>query len=604
MQQGRQAKVRGWYMLVLITLLCSGMFQPLSQYANASAAGPNANSIPWTHSISDWQLDEEAGLLYVLSSANDNLYFIDTEEMKIQKSLTVGSKPNAMNRYEDILYIALSGVEKIARVDLSTQSLLTPISTVEKSYYVATTSTHLLYSTDSGTFKYQFSDQTNAYMNRKSRASLYTDESTNRVYIGEPFWSRSNFTMLNYLTNEVISESRSHEGNLIYPNEKIYADENYIYFAGSKIDKNNLTRVYGTYPAIMGSFYQSAQIYGVTDRFVLTHQAIFEKDTLKKVADLPYQTTRALISNNGDTIYLFDKDNFVIEKFYLIETTPETLTLMATESQYFQANHKITDITTNEATPYLFVISEETNDLVVMDKRTNRVVNTVTIGSKPSDIKLLNDIIYIAFSGENNIGRISISEALSPNGIFARIPTIEYPYRIAPDVGQLFYTAESTRSFSALIEASGTEKTYGSLNYPDLFVDEDKQTLYVADSRSTDSRIYSFSIESNELSLKASTPMTFKYVEKRYVHADGEYVYYGHDRLKASDLTVVSSYPEQIIYAKDQLVFGTRAVYDRETSEAQVKLPFIAFHVYVSEGGPIYISSEQRLYYLDRKSVV
>lgn len=590
-----------FYIFTLALLFGFNMLHPLAQQASASAADDTeVNSINWTNDISDWQLDEESGMLYVLSATGNNLNFINVNQMTIDTTLSVGSKPNAMSRYGNILYIALSGENRIARVDLSSKSLLTPITTSGNPYYIAATSTHLLYSTEDATYKYQFSNETNSFMYMRSKTSLFADESTNRVYIGEPFGSGSNLAILNYLTNEKLNESRSYDGNhLYYPNEKIFMDENYVYYAGSKLGKDNVNRVYGTYPASGQGLYDYAQISDINDRFVLTHEAIFEKDTLKKVADFPYQTTRTLISDQEDVVYFYNNDDHVIERYYLLQTDPEELTFTATGLEFIQANHVVTDFATNEETPYLYVISEDTNDLVVLEKETRQVVNTLAVGSKPVDIELLDNNIYIAFAGENNVGMISTSRALLPDAEFERIPTLEYPYRISPDQNRLFYTGDDQhQSLRVLNKTDWTEKKYSSLYFPSLFADRVNQILYVADSQSTNSKIYSFSTANNSMSFVTSSVNNVpQYVEQRYVHADGENVYYNRDRLNSLDLAVISTYPEQIIYAKDEWVFGMNAVYDRNTTSKKADLPFMAQHVYVASDDSIYITSEKRFYF-------
>lgn len=608
MQQDRRFRSRKFYILTVALLFCFNMLHPLAQQASASAADDTEfHSLEWANDISDWQLDEDAGMLYVLSAAGNSLNFINVNQMTVDTSLSVGSKPNAMSRYGNILYIALSGENKIARVDLSSKSLLTPITTPGNAYYIAATSTHLLYSTEDATYKYQLSNETNTVMYMRSKTSLFADESTNRLYIGEPFGSGSNFAVLNYLTNEKLNESRSYDGNhLYYPNEKIFADENYVYYAGSKLDKNNVNRVYGTYPTSGQGLYSYAQISDVNDRFVLTHEAIFEKGTLKKVADFPYQTTRALISDQEDAVYFFNNDDHIIERYYLLQTDPEELTLTAEGLDFIQANHVITDFATNEETQYLYAISEETNDLVVMEKETRQVVNTLAVGSKPVDIELLEDNIYIAFAGENNVGMISMSKALLPDAKFERIPTLEYPYRISPDRDRLFYTGDDQhQSLRVLNKKDGTEIKYASLYFPSMFADRVNQMLYVADSQSTNSKIYSFSTANNSTSfLTSSINNVPQYVEQRYVHADGENVYYNRDRLNSSNFTVISTYPEQIIYAKDKWVFGMNAVYDRNTSSKKADLPFVAQHVYIAGDESIYIASAKRFYFFQNMNAL
>jgi hypothetical protein len=80
------------------------------------------------------------------------------------------------------------------------------------------------------------------------------------------------------------------------------------------------------------------------------------------------------------------------------------------------------------------------------------------------------------------------------------------------------------------------------------------------------------------------------------LHKDGNFLYFDNRSLSATDLpTLVGKYPEHVLYAKDELVFGSRAVYDRDTFSKIIDLPTIISKAYVADDQSIIVSSGKKL---------
>jgi hypothetical protein len=587
------------YTLVTLLTLSISIPAPALHAAELTPAATTEQELGWKQTLSDWIMDKDAGYIYAVSADTNKLYFIDMQSFKITKELTVGSKPNMLSLHNNILYIALSGESHIGRVDLSTQSILAPLSTGDKGapLYVEAVSDRIFYSTADGVFVHHYADSSNSYLYMRSNASLYADEAANSLYIGLPNNSWAEFAVIDYDTKKVNSQIRVGDYNhLHYPTDYIFDDGTYIYYAGSKIVRDNLNKVDGTFPS-SGSVYSSAQILDLNGRYVVTHEAIFDKDSLQKIATFPYIASKALLDESG-TVYLYDVFKKTLKRHPVDLSGQDSISLVPTAKQRINASHPLTDWVADDSAAYLYLIALDTNELIVWDTINNALVHSLIVGSKPSDIELVDGKLYIAFSGENNIGVISTEDAKQGRNVVERIRTKEYPFRIVPDPvhNRLFYTGDDQHQSLRIIEDGvELESVYLSTTYPSLFLDRASSVLYIADSRSTNSRLYKFS--TSPFTFLGATPLsTFNYVQHRYVHKDGNSVYFGDQSLNPDTLEKLAQYPEQIIYGSGDLAFGMGGLYDRATAKKLAAFPFLAQHVDVRSDGQIIISSTQQIF--------
>lgn len=572
---------------------------------NTAAAISTMKSLSFSQGVSDWLADWNAGYLYAVSKNTNKLYFIRTSDMTIQKELVVGSNPTSIAHNGNTLFIALSGATLIQPVDLSTQSLLPSIAINVQPLYIGATSDYLFYTADWQNYSYNRSNGTITKISsyKEDDAVFTADEATHTIYIGETSSSGSNLHAYNYLTNTLISSSNYGGGyGFAFPNPKIFFDGTNVFFGGSKMNAADLTEINGAYKRYGVNSQLNSRILDVTGRYVLTSQAVFDKDTGVKLADLPYEVTHGLLGDDG-TVYLYDSSysHSSVESFTLDLSHPYT---MQTNSRinFLSTSDSISAWTTDDSTPYIYAVSKATNECLVIRKSDMTVIRKQVIGANPTDIKLQNGKLYITLRGETHIAVVDASTLAVSTPAITRYSLGSNPDYVYPADHLLYYWGQYFVSNMRVYNSNyGTDRTLAdkslpmNFNYNGAFYDTVTGAMYGSGSVTYSSLNSIFQIDPATLTGKAVFNLDYSTNGGR-LFKDGDQIYYGNKRYSVTGV-VYGTYPEQVFYAKDSIVFGTNGIYDRDTFLRIKDLPFTVTNAFVSQNGDMYVSSDKSIYH-------
>src|SRR4051812_6813216 len=89
-------------LLVSASLVFTALFSAPTPSAHAASAS-------LTQSLTDWVLDEANGYLYAIAKDTNNLLFIRTSDLTIEKEVAIGTAPTDIDLQNGKLYIPLSG---------------------------------------------------------------------------------------------------------------------------------------------------------------------------------------------------------------------------------------------------------------------------------------------------------------------------------------------------------------------------------------------------------------------------------------------------------------------------------------------------------------
>ncbi|MEK4235574.1 S-layer homology domain-containing protein [Paenibacillus sp. FSL H7-0714] len=599
-------KGKNYFILVLLFILLINSLGVGVPTASAdSSAVPLELSLP--ANLTDWVMDEEAGYIYAISSAENNLYFIRLSDLKIEKTLNVGSNPSYLARDGQSLQIVLSGATMIKTVDLSTQQISNTIITTGIPNAVAATSKYLFYGTSNGVYKYDKSNQTNSLLFRNflyNGVALAVDESSNMLFVGE-ISSYAGITAVDIKTGAVLSQDIDDDmeigGNSISL-QHIFVDDQSVYFGGHQFNKRNLIETTGTYSRTNGDYtYLEAVILDVSDTYVLTTQGVYDKETYTPLALFPSDKRFALLDSNGQA-YLagesnwFDNAKSITRIGLTIPSRPTSL--LTTDAYSIRSNQAITDWTTTDNSPYIYAIMASTNELVTISKADMRDVKKMFIGSNPSKIKILNNKLYILFKGENNINIMDLQNGIPSDAAVSKITTKHYPLDVYPDNNNriLYYggTFGGGISVTSAVYTSVTDTVYeketGINRSSTYLLLPDQHILYGGDTFS----LYKYNSDNFDV-IERKDGQSGSYDAKLFL--DEGSLYFGNRRMDANQTsTLYGTYAEQIIYARGSLVFSNSAVYDRDSFTKLYDLLMFNQHTYVDADHTIFVSDAGRLY--------
>lgn len=595
---------------LVILLLALLVFNLPGLIVPHASAEPSAMSVELSlpADLTDWIMDEEAGYIYAVSSAENNLYFIRLSDFKIEKTLNVGSRPSYLAKDGQFLQIALSGATMIKTVDLSTKQVSGTIITSGIPSSVAASSKYLYYDTADGIYKYDKVSGAATMLTREfsnDAAALAIDEATSILYAGR-ISSYGGLTALDAESGAILSNDADDDMEIGGPSlalKHIFIDEQSVYFGGHQFNKYNVLEATGSYPRSANDYgYLESVILDITDSYVVTIQGVYDKHTYTQLLPFANNPKFALLDSKGRA-YLVGTANSYYEdkKISRLEITipsPQTA-LFTTDAHSLKSDYAITDWITNDSSAYIYTILADTNELAVISKADLNVVKKMFIGSQPRQIKLFNNKLYVIFEGENHINVLKLSDGL-PDGDITKVTTRQYPLDVFPDYNdRIIYRGNSFGSgisvtsavYTSVSDAVYEKETDISSTYNSFAFDPDHEILYRAgfyDFEKYDSNTFEL-IEKSNLS-GSNYPLLI----------DGDSLYYANSRYDLNQPSVIyGSYGEQIIYAREGLVFSRTSVYDRDSTSKKYDLIMNINKAYVGNDQTIFLSTDKRLYKYD-----
>ncbi|MFC5529117.1 S-layer homology domain-containing protein [Cohnella yongneupensis] len=601
MRVNRGSSVRVFILLLALLLLTpvgSLIVPSRTAYADSSSSTPQPSaSVTLDARLADWVYDNNADMIYAITTATNKLYFLNGRTLAVEKELLVGSQPTDIELYGNQLFIALSGATGIQVVDIATRELGALLPTTGQPVTLAVTNDYLFYRVSDSmvdTLLYKMDRSTGISTSRETGRLgsfvLRANELNHLIYVGETNSSGSDLIAIDYLTDEIVSKS-SYDGGYGFggPYPKILFDGTDVFFGGSRMNGMNLAEIHGKYPRLGSRSYLDAGLLEISGSYIVTEQAVVDKERYVPIANLPYESTKALM-DKGSRVYLmkldYDSDYRNIEAFDLDLTGPANSLTLTTVNEYsIQSDFFINDWVSEDSSPYIYMISSETNELAVVNKSDLTLVDQRYIGSKPASIDLKDGKLYIAFQGETHIGVLDTSDI---QGNIQRILVPSNPQKLfVGGTNQIFYWDEQVFNDFKITDGTTVQPVIQNASpyYGGAVYDSSTRTLLAMDSF----WFYKVNAETMELTEKTRQPNTCSAYQSPVI-LEGDSIYHCMKRMDKSDIaTVKGTYPEQVLSVFGDLVFSENAIYDKDLYTKKIELPFHIKKAYMSDDGAIYL---------------
>ncbi len=548
--------------------------------------------VSFPQKLTDWVLDKESGMIYAISDSTNKLYFINKQTLAITKELQLSAKPSDMYKFENKLYISQEN-NLIQTVDLTSKLLDEQYPTNSEPLDVAVSATHIFFATDWPTF-YSIDRTTKAVksynIRMRGNIDIQAGSDNRTIYLTDRGWSSSKFYSYDIAEDKIISVAND---GFSSPSGEIIIDEQSAYFAGYRMNKNDLSDFLGEYQWLGDTTpYYATKILNVSSKYVLTTQGIYDKNTYLNLATLPIEPTEGILDEDGSVILFKSEASSSNNKIfrYSITLNQDPKVQMNKLANMLESNFKITDWVTTEETPYIYAISENANALTVIRKSDFSTIKSVWIGSRPVDVEISYGKVYVALRGESYIAQFNIADTENANFSIEKRLVKGLPIKIEPFNGKIFYTVYGERHKIKVL----TESNVHSVLPVDSWyyeLDAKEEALYVIG----DLNHKKINANTHSTLLSGSYHNVF-YDERDDLHKDGNFLYYNNRRLSTSNLSTVNgTYPETVLYAKDDLVFGSKSIYDRDTFTKIIDLPLIISKAYVADDQSIIVSSGKKL---------
>ncbi|WP_423802874.1 hypothetical protein, partial [Paenibacillus auburnensis] len=170
-------------------------------------------------------------------------------------------------------------------------------------------------------------------------------------------------------------------------------------------------------------------------------------------------------------------------------TTPTVSAESATELSVDLGSH-IRDLKMDEERGYLYAITYNSSEVIVINMDTLKIVKKILVGSNPLDMDISNGKLYVSVNGEYFVKVID----LDSRNVTQIIPTEKHPYHLAVNDSALYYSVDD--QWSDIHRKDWTSSQEEPLNVsiykPILKMDHERQLLYAAETGSTGSELSVF----------------------------------------------------------------------------------------------------------------
>jgi len=583
------------YGLLALVLLLTQFLSPLNNnLVSASpqepAPTPVSLSLPGKE-ITQWQLDESAGYIYAISRTANQLLFIRYSDMTVQKTINIGSTPTDLVVDDGKIYVGLEGAYQIKVVDIASGDIVQTIAT-GASVSQLTKDDHYIYFNSStsrqSVYKYNLSTggvsalALPAGVSISSIRDLKANKEKNLLYVASNVFTAVDLTDTTLLKSEMDPGGYNFWGSII-------AEGDDVFYAAHRLNAVDLTEVRGMYTEFAQYHYDT--ILQVRDNLVITDRNIYDKENYRVITSLPQQSSLALIDSNQN-VYTVSSQTIYKTKVNLPALSYDG---HSSTNNRVELRNPITDWVSNSDN--IFAISTD-NTMLQINKKTMTVDREINIGSKPVDINIVDNQLYVANNGSSSVGIINPDDITNSTSVQL---SSRKPKMVAAYEDQIFFISSdfsrSNNTLNVYSSVTGSvyeiKKGYSSINAQVIKVAPEEGVLYAIDGNT----LYGIEMQ---YPYKIQTLVDNFQYSTRTLLVDGPNIYAGTKKYsKDKPAQLLATFPDQVIFAKDSYAFTTSAVYDSTSAVKIFDLPFITNHVDMDESGAIYISKATDPYYLD-----
>ncbi|WP_165822707.1 S-layer homology domain-containing protein [Paenibacillus montanisoli] len=544
--------------------------------------------------IEKLQFDNERGYLYATASETNQLLFINPDTMRIEKSLSVGSHPGAMDQVGNKMYVALEGATLIAVVNLDTKQVEKTIVTQAQPMSVAVDGNGLFYTEDDSwgdIRRIDLTDGTDTVMADKvGRLALGIDRSRHVLYAGESL-SSYRLHAFNSVTFEELWLMKPDIGSGY--SSSLIVDQSGVYFGSTQVDPDR-QRIVST--AVGG------EVLDVDGAFIYTTSGVYTKNEGAQAASyaaLPRGSDAEADGSGHVFSYSGINSRAIVKRTYKLDAAQKAVEVdRGADSMAF--NHKLTGWVMGEGEKYLYAISAEANRLLQIDTATFTVKADRYVGSQPSDIDFRDGVLYISLKGSTHMVRIDTkreTDFMAPlDELEVGLPTLD----IAAGASDIYY---SIGGYGWLkVHAWRDDAAFPfkeSVYEPSLTMGPDGNTLWIGETGTSGGDLYKVNVAAKQILDKTVEGYSYG---NRELPLDGDMVYYAGRRFSTGDLGLIyGEYKEKyeyfahLLFARGSTVIGTKAVYNRDTFNQALKLPFTIVYGYVKKDGSVLLYAEDDL---------
>jgi fibronectin type 3 domain-containing protein len=279
---------------------------------------------------------------------------------------------------------------------------------------------------------------------------------------------------------------------------------------------------------------------------------------------------------------------------------------------YIQLSSEITMLRMDPNSSVLLALAQDANSLIFIDTENFEVMNTIFVGSSPTDMDFSMDgqHLYIANYGSSQIAKVNISSQTLESNIFVQTDIGNWdgnPYTLAVlSENRLAFTSEDQWNSIKVVDInSGTNlQDFGSVYQPYILASNDGDDLFIGESGSSGSELIKYSSNGSEFVFNQESGNGTSAVRQMHMTADGDHIFYQRKKFLSANVTSILGTFTETIYAinpQGNRALGNTKVFNGDTfillGSLAIETTVSAFH---SDGTTAFLFDEDtnRLYKL------
>jgi len=241
------------------------------------------------------------------------------------------------------------------------------------------------------------------------------------------------------------------------------------------------------------------------------------------------------------------------------------------EGDYFDIGTDLDMMHHDPNSAMIYGLDTDNNSLVFIDTEQEQVVNSIFVGSTPTDMdfSLDNELLYVANSGGTEISVVDLASQSVQSSFFVEMaPSIYegFPYTLAVMAnGRLAYASEDSFNEIELVDLGSGELVYTNdetIYTPYLIASSDGTNLFASENGSS-SRLFRFELIDNELVLQeSSVDLSGGNSRQAFITDDDQFVFHANRKHLASNVSGVLGSFDGDVYAINS--DGSRALGEEE----------------------------------------
>lgn len=272
------------------------------------------NKLVFAEEITDWAYDNKRETIYLIQKNTNKLLFVDANSFKVKKELFIGSLPTDVEYFDNKLFVALYGSNKVAIVHLLKNNKIDLQEITSPPYMLAVFKEKMYTSSgDQGgsLYKYSFDSQKSERISNSHYYPNYvvSDQDKELLFVvGDDV--------------HVIDVKNDSEVEKINGEGKVTISKDDLFFGKHRRDRENLQVVKGTY---------DDPIIFAYDETVFSTKSLFDRETYMRSQDFTFDVSNVLVDPKGP-VFLHSFTDKALYQYDSIESLKNGLTLSKLES--------------------------------------------------------------------------------------------------------------------------------------------------------------------------------------------------------------------------------------------------------------------------------